>query len=267
MFQANDQRLDWRTFLHHVMQIGKWPGGKYFLAGGLFQGFSSQIYHSAFIHFQHISPRSCTWRSNQQDYPSVSDQWVSLSFRSISTRNFLHSYNIFCVSSSSDQGLIGRLFYNVRCQTARNVQQQYGRLSSSYGLATVPSSTILSAYDGGRSFFTRTIRKCLKTLFIPFHFLHSNLFLQAILLGLGLQHKTVDKLVEELGLPSSQLLGLFNRVMRRSVQYLNSVAENFIENTITVNSNSSAGVNLNPVGGKSMHEELEDAAKVRISFF
>jgi len=37
----------------------------------------------------------------------------------------------------------------------------------------------------------------------------------AIMLGLGLQHKTVDQLATELELPSSQLLGLFNRTMRR----------------------------------------------------
>ncbi|XP_046430108.1 RNA cytidine acetyltransferase [Neodiprion fabricii] len=83
----------------------------------------------------------------------------------------------------------------------------------------------------------------------------------AILLGLGLQHKTVDKLVEELGLPSSQLLGLFNRVIRRSVQYLNSVVENFIENKMMNKITTNTGVNMNPMGGKSMHDELEDAAK------
>lgn len=40
----------------------------------------------------------------------------------------------------------------------------------------------------------------------------------AIMLGLGLQHKTVDELCTELELPSSQLLGLFNRTIRRSVE-------------------------------------------------
>ncbi|XP_012250606.2 RNA cytidine acetyltransferase [Athalia rosae] len=83
----------------------------------------------------------------------------------------------------------------------------------------------------------------------------------AILLGLGLQHKTVDKLVEELGLPSSQLLGLFNRVIRRSVQYLNTITENFIEKGMITNTSATTEVNLNPIGGRSMHEELEDAAK------
>lgn len=38
-----------------------------------------------------------------------------------------------------------------------------------------------------------------------------------MLLGLGLQHKTVEDLEKELDLPSSQLLGLFNRIIRKVV--------------------------------------------------
>ncbi|GLV37158.1 lethal (1) G0020 [Carabus blaptoides fortunei] len=51
----------------------------------------------------------------------------------------------------------------------------------------------------------------------------------AILLGIGLQHKTVDTLSTELELPSSQLLGLFNRMIRKIVQYLNIILEQDIE--------------------------------------
>lgn len=42
--------------------------------------------------------------------------------------------------------------------------------------------------------------------------------LQALLLGIGLQHKSVDQLEKELDLPSSQLMGLFNRLIRKLVQ-------------------------------------------------
>ena len=42
--------------------------------------------------------------------------------------------------------------------------------------------------------------------------------LQALLLGLGLQHHTVDELEKDLDLPVSQLLGLFNRMIRKIVQ-------------------------------------------------
>ncbi|XP_065209753.1 RNA cytidine acetyltransferase isoform X2 [Planococcus citri] len=53
----------------------------------------------------------------------------------------------------------------------------------------------------------------------------------AILLGIGLQSKTVDNLTTELELVSSQLLGLFNRTIRRIVQYLDEVLEKAIELT------------------------------------
>lgn len=54
---------------------------------------------------------------------------------------------------------------------------------------------------------------------------------QAILLGIGLQHKTVDALSVELELDASQLLGLFNRTIRRIVQHLDEIMERAIENT------------------------------------
>ena len=74
--------------------------------------------------------------------------------------------------------------------------------------------------------------------------------LQAILLGLGLQHKTVDEVQvwppvtlsvclsdtlhtqRELDLPASQVLGLFNRAIRKFVQVFNSVSETAVEETL-----------------------------------
>ncbi|KOC66166.1 N-acetyltransferase 10 [Habropoda laboriosa] len=78
---------------------------------------------------------------------------------------------------------------------------------------------------------------------------------------LGLQHKTVDKLAEELDLPASQLLALFNRIIRKFVQCLNRTAENFIETTMMKTEISNETVRLNPINGKSLHDELEAAAK------
>nr|XP_023013202.1 RNA cytidine acetyltransferase isoform X2 [Leptinotarsa decemlineata] len=77
----------------------------------------------------------------------------------------------------------------------------------------------------------------------------------AIVLGLGLQHKTVDDLATELDLPSTQLLGLFNRLIRRYVQNLNRILEQDIEGTLVPQKN----VDMTPVA-KSMHDELEEAA-------
>jgi hypothetical protein len=44
------------------------------------------------------------------------------------------------------------------------------------------------------------------------------LYVQAIVLGLGLQHKSVDDMEKELELPAGQVLGLFNRSVRKFVQ-------------------------------------------------
>lgn len=59
----------------------------------------------------------------------------------------------------------------------------------------------------------------------------------------------------ELDLPASQLLGLFNRLIRRCVQYLNEILEKDVEKTLT----SKKDVNMTPVL-KSMQEELNEAA-------
>lgn len=55
--------------------------------------------------------------------------------------------------------------------------------------------------------------------------LHLSVIQSAILLGMGLQHKTVDDLEKDLDLPSSQLLGLFSRVIRKIVQQFNEIVE------------------------------------------
>lgn len=49
-------------------------------------------------------------------------------------------------------------------------------------------------------------------------FLIVHFYFQALLLGIGLQHKSVEQLEKEIELPSSQLMGLFNRLIRKCVQ-------------------------------------------------
>ena len=53
--------------------------------------------------------------------------------------------------------------------------------------------------------------------------------IQGVLLGLGLQHKTVEDLEKDVDLPSSQLLGLFNKMIRKIVTCLNQVLETEVE--------------------------------------
>merc|ERR1719430_1773259 len=59
--------------------------------------------------------------------------------------------------------------------------------------------------------------------------LHLSAVQMAILAGLGLQHKTVDQLSDELELPSSQLLALFNRSVRKLSGVLRGVLEGGVE--------------------------------------
>ncbi|XP_048827935.1 RNA cytidine acetyltransferase [Brienomyrus brachyistius] len=78
----------------------------------------------------------------------------------------------------------------------------------------------------------------------------------ALLLGVGLQHKTVDQLEHEIGLPSSQLMGLFNRLIRKVVQYFNRIQEKAVEADMV----TSKEVTMEPTV-RSLSEDLEEAAK------
>ncbi|XP_061678059.1 RNA cytidine acetyltransferase isoform X2 [Syngnathoides biaculeatus] len=78
----------------------------------------------------------------------------------------------------------------------------------------------------------------------------------AILLGLGLQHKTVEQLEKELDLPSSQLMGLFNRLVRKFVQVFTSIQEKAIEAEMA----TTKDVTMEPTA-RSLHEDLNEAAK------
>uniref|UniRef100_A0A670HTS1 RNA cytidine acetyltransferase n=1 Tax=Podarcis muralis TaxID=64176 RepID=A0A670HTS1_PODMU len=78
----------------------------------------------------------------------------------------------------------------------------------------------------------------------------------ALLLGIGLQHKSVDQLEKELELPSGQLMGLFNRSIRKVVQVFNTILEKAVEEQMAVTKD----VVMEPTL-KSLNEDLEEAAK------
>ncbi|XP_007885821.1 RNA cytidine acetyltransferase [Callorhinchus milii] len=78
----------------------------------------------------------------------------------------------------------------------------------------------------------------------------------AMLLGIGLQHKSVDQLEKEIELPSSQLMGLFNRLIRKVVQLFNTIQERAVEEQMV----TTKAVVMEPTI-KSLSEDLEEAAK------
>eukprot|EP00064_Thunnus_orientalis_P002628 superscaffoldBa00000198_g2635 len=78
----------------------------------------------------------------------------------------------------------------------------------------------------------------------------------ALLLGIGLQHKSVDQLEKEIELPSSQLMGLFNRLIRKFVQVFTSIQEKAIEAEMT----TTKEVTMEPTV-RSLNDDLNEAAK------
>ncbi|KAK5867197.1 hypothetical protein PBY51_011711 [Eleginops maclovinus] len=78
----------------------------------------------------------------------------------------------------------------------------------------------------------------------------------ALLLGIGLQHKSVDQLEKEIELPSSQLMGLFNRLIRKFVQVFTSIQEKAIEAEMA----TSKDVSMEPTV-RSLNDDLNEAAK------
>lgn len=85
---------------------------------------------------------------------------------------------------------------------------------------------------------------------------------QAILLGLGLQHKTIEKLSEELqNLQTSQILALFVKLVIKSVRYLNGITEAFVEGTMMINERQNDNITVDIEKGESLQKELEDGAR------
>ena len=70
-------------------------------------------------------------------------------------------------------------------------------------------------------------------------------------MGLGLQHKTVEALEQQLDLPASQLLGLFNKIIRKMVQHFTQIMEKDVEQVMVERQE----IELNPVE-QTIDEEL-----------
>merc|ERR1719464_113340 len=81
----------------------------------------------------------------------------------------------------------------------------------------------------------------------------------ALLVGLGLQHKTVDDLSTELELPASQLLALFNRSIRKISLILKSILEGGIAKDLDLVENTKVAKQGNKL--PSLEEELSQGAE------
>jgi len=88
---------------------------------------------------------------------------------------------------------------------------------------------------------------------IPVGFAYSQ---AAILLCCALQHKSVDQVTEELNLPSSQVLALFNKAMRKLSKFFKTVEERAAEATMP--SSNPSDLRMNPLS-QGLNEELNSA--------
>ncbi|XP_061078586.1 RNA cytidine acetyltransferase [Conger conger] len=78
----------------------------------------------------------------------------------------------------------------------------------------------------------------------------------ALLLGIGLQHKTVDDLEKEISLPSGQIMGLFNRLIRKVVQFFSSIQEKAVEAEMV----ASKDIAMEPTA-RTLSDDLDEAAR------
>lgn len=89
-----------------------------------------------------------------------------------------------------------------------------------------------------------------------FHMSHVQ---NAILLSIGLQHNDVDEISVELNLPSTQVLGLFSRSIKKIANYFTAMREREIEGQLMMRNVGQA--KLNPLS-QSLEDELTEAAEV-----
>ena len=84
----------------------------------------------------------------------------------------------------------------------------------------------------------------------------------AILLGMGLQGKSVERLEAELGLPASQILALYNKSMRKMIAALRSVQEEEAAAELpSETAASEATLRMTPLQEDLADELIEGAAK------
>lgn len=84
---------------------------------------------------------------------------------------------------------------------------------------------------------------------------------KAILLGIGLQNKTIDNLSDEFGWPAEQILSNFRDCVKKLSKRLENVLETTIEKTMIRESDLNTGKSFTPTA-MSFSEELNKDAKI-----
>ncbi|UXI20139.1 box C/D snoRNA protein 1 [Sarcoptes scabiei] len=87
---------------------------------------------------------------------------------------------------------------------------------------------------------------------------HMSYVQNAILLGIGLQHKNIDTIAEELKIPATQILGLFNRSIKKISIFFRNLCEEEIRDQMKIKDIGQSS--LNPLA-KSLDDELNEVEK------
>ncbi len=91
----------------------------------------------------------------------------------------------------------------------------------------------------------------------------------ALLCGVGVQHKTVDCLTTELGLPGNQVLAMFNKAVRKLSIALHGILEEDEKKALVGNEDrieaEAAAANMRDVAERTLEEDTEEAAKDAMS--
>merc|ERR1719454_2197352 len=87
----------------------------------------------------------------------------------------------------------------------------------------------------------------------------------AILCGIGVQNRPIDSLTKELGLPSNQVLAMFNKAVRKMSIALNSIVEEKEKEALLSGEKrmkaEEAAAKMRHVAQKTLEEDASDAAK------
>lgn len=87
----------------------------------------------------------------------------------------------------------------------------------------------------------------------------------AILCGIGVQNRPIDSLTKELGLPSNQVLAMFNKAVRKMSIALNSIVEEKEKEALLSGEKrmkaEEAAAKMRHVAQKTLEEDTSDAAK------
>lgn len=84
--------------------------------------------------------------------------------------------------------------------------------------------------------------------------------LKAILIGMGLQHKSVEDLEKELQLPPNQLLAMFNKIVKKCIALIEGKTMTELSKSMFDSASAANGASMRPLE-QSLDDELNEAAE------